>query len=72
MTEGKWVYMEDKNGQDGWRCSRCRFFEPWYYDYHKEIDFIANYRYCPRCGSKMLSFTGYENLPPIVTVHGMF
>ena len=68
--EGKWLYMEDKYGQDGWRCSICKFFIPWYYSYYKNADFIANYHYCPRCSSKMISHTGDKNAQPVITIYG--
>ncbi|MBO5568748.1 MAG: hypothetical protein J6A79_07455 [Clostridia bacterium] len=33
MNEQKqalWIYCEDDYGQDGYMCSGCGFFEPWY------------------------------------------
>lgn len=45
----KWIYCEDDTGQDGYICSECGFFVPWYYDY-TDIDFIKLYKYCPSCG----------------------
>lgn len=57
---GNWIYGEDESGQDGWFCSRCHFFIPWYYDFYDDIDFIRDYRTCPHCDSKMLSYTGEE------------
>ncbi len=51
-TTGKWIYCEVGNGQDGYRCSRCCFFEPWYYGY-EDIEFIKRYKYCPKCGRQM-------------------
>ena len=57
-SEAKWIYGEDKHGQDGWACSKCSFFVPWYYEYYKSSDFIAKYNFCPKCGAKMVSYTG--------------
>lgn len=56
--EGEWIYGEDSSGQDGWFCSECRFFVPWYYVYNKNIDFIRAYKTCPCCDAKMISYTG--------------
>ena len=56
--EAKWIYGEDETGVDGWHCSECNFFEPWFYDFTDDIDFIRFYRHCPNCGSKMTSYTG--------------
>ena len=39
-AEGKWIYGEDETGVDGWHCSECNFFEPWFYDFDDDIDFI--------------------------------
>lgn len=55
---GKWIYGEDSCGQDGWTCSECGFFVPWYYEYYKNIDFIWKYKTCPCCDAKMVSYTG--------------
>ena len=57
-AEAKWIYGEDKTGVDGWHCSECNFFEPWFYDFTDDIDFIRFYRRCPNCGRKMTSYTG--------------
>lgn len=67
--EAKWLYCEDKTGQDGWRCSSCRFFVPWYYNYYESPNFITNYHYCPRCNKQMTSFTGNENISPVITIN---
>lgn len=48
----EWIYCEDDSGQDGYRCSGCGFFEPWYYNYTNH-DFIKKYQFCPSCGAKM-------------------
>jgi len=56
--EAKWIYGEDKTGVDGWYCSECDFFEPWFYEFTDDIDFIRFYGYCPRCGRRMTSYTG--------------
>lgn len=57
----EWVYGE-KDGADGWYCSKCRFHIPWYYDYYglKNIDFIRDFRTCPHCDAKMLKYTGMK------------
>ena len=57
---GNWIYGEDRSGQDGWFCSECRFFVPWYYGYNKNIDFIRAYKTCPCCDAKMISYTGKD------------
>ncbi len=57
-TDGKWIYGEDKTGADGWHCSECGFFEPWFYEFTDDIDFIRFYGFCPGCGRKMTSYTG--------------
>lgn len=49
----RWIYGEDKTGVDGWRCSKCNFFEPWFYEYTDDIDFIKKYHFCPGCGYHM-------------------
>lgn len=57
-SEAKWIYGEDKTGVDGWHCSECNFFEPWFYEFTDDIDFIRFYGFCPSCGRKMTSYTG--------------
>lgn len=59
-AEGKWIYGEDETGVDGWHCSECSFFEPWFYDFDNDIDFIKRYEHCPKCGRKMTSYTGNQ------------
>lgn len=55
---GEWLYGED-NGQDGWFCSKCEFFVPWYYQYYEnDVDFIRDYKACPHCLAKMVTYTG--------------
>lgn len=58
----QWIYGEDNTGQDGWKCSKCGFFIPWYYEYYglDNIDFIRDYHVCPKCESKMLTYTGKD------------
>lgn len=58
---GKWIYGE-KDGQDGWYCSECKGFIPWDYDYYglNNIDFIKDFKTCPFCDSKMISYTGMK------------
>ena len=58
---GEWIYGEDSCGQDGWFCSKCRFFVPWYYKYYDDMDFISEYKTCPHCDAKMISYTGKES-----------
>lgn len=51
---GEWRYGEDECGQDGWFCSECGFFVPWYYQYYEnDIDFIQEYKACPHCLAEM-------------------
>ena len=57
-AEAKWIYGEDKTGVDGWYCSECNFFEPWFYEFTEDIDFIRFYGHCPKCGRRMTSYTG--------------
>ena len=57
-VEGKWIYGEDETGVDGWYCSECNFFEPWFYEFTDDVDFIRFYGFCPSCGRKMTSYTG--------------
>lgn len=57
-AEAKWIYGEDETGVDGWYCSECNFFEPWFYDFTDDIDFIRFYGHCPKCGRRMTSYTG--------------
>ena len=49
---GEWIYCEDASGQDGYKCSECGFFEPWYYDFENH-NFITEYQFCPSCGKPM-------------------
>ena len=59
--KGKWIYGE-KSGQDGWYCSECGGFIPWDYDFYglDNIDFIEDFKTCPFCDSKMVSYTGAD------------
>ena len=60
-TQGEWIYGEDDCGQDGWFCSECGFFVPWYYQYYeKDINFIRDYKACPHCLAKMVTYTGKD------------
>jgi len=56
----EWIYGENSSGQDGWFCSECNFFEPWYYEFYGlgNIDFIRDYHTCPGCDAKMITYTG--------------
>lgn len=56
--EAKWIYGEDETGADGWHCSHCGFFEPWFYEFTDDIDFIRFYSFCPSCRRRMTSYTG--------------
>ena len=51
-AEGEWVYCEDDEGKDGYRCSECGFFVPWYYGY-EDINYIYKYHACPSCMARM-------------------
>ena len=59
VRHGRWVYGENE-GQDGWYCSECHFFIPWYYDWYglDNIDFIKDFHACPHCSAKMVTYTG--------------
>ena len=61
QKKGKWIYGE-KSGQDGWYCSECGGFIPWDYDFYglDNIDFIEEFKTCPFCDSKMVSYTGAD------------
>ena len=59
--QGEWIYGEDDYGQDGWFCSECNFFVPWYYEYYeKDINFIREYKACPHCLAEIVSYTGKD------------
>lgn len=59
--QGEWCYGEDECGQDGWFCSECGFFVPWYYQYYeKDINFIRDYKACPHCLAEMVTYTGKD------------
>lgn len=51
-AKAKWIYCEDEYGQDGYKCSKCGFFVPWFYDF-EAINFINDYKLCPSCGKIM-------------------
>lgn len=51
--QGKWIYCEDDEGQDGYKCSECGFFVPWYYGY-EDINYIYKYHACPSCFARMI------------------
>ena len=68
VKTAEWIYCEDRIGQDGWRCSKCKFFVPWYYSYYKNADFISKYHFCPKCGAEIKSYTGMQNAQPPITV----
>lgn len=52
VRHGEWIYGENEEGHDGYRCSECGEFIPWEYDEY-DIDFIKKVHYCPSCGAKM-------------------
>ena len=54
--KGEWIYCEDDEGQDGYRCSECGFFVPWYYDY-EDSNYILDYKACPHCLARMKGAT---------------
>ena len=63
---GEWIYGEDEQGQDGWFCSECDFFVPWYYGFYKnDINFIRDYKACPHCLAEMITYTGKDRKPPM-------
>ena len=57
----EWIYGE-KDGADGWYCSKCGFHIPWYYEYYglNNINFIKDFHTCPHCDAKMMKYTGME------------
>ena len=57
----EWVYGE-RDGADGWYCSKCGFHIPWYYDYYglNNINFISDFHTCPHCDAKMIKYTGKD------------
>ena len=59
----EWVYGE-KDGADGWYCSECKFHIPWYYEYYglNNINFIRDFHTCPHCDSKMMKYTGMDEV----------
>ena len=59
----EWVYGE-KDGADGWYCSKCGFHIPWYYEYYglNNINFIRDFHTCPHCDAKMLKYTGMDEV----------
>jgi hypothetical protein len=62
--KGEWTYGEDEQGQDGWFCSECDFFVPWYYEFYKnDINFIRDYKACPHCLAEMITYTGKDHKP---------
>lgn len=57
----EWIYGE-KDGADGWYCSKCGFHIPWYYGYYglNNINFIKDFHTCPHCDAKMVKYTGMD------------
>ena len=49
---GEWIYCEDNDGNDGYRCDKCGYHVPWDYT-RKSIHFIEEYNFCPHCGADM-------------------
>lgn len=45
VRHGKWIYGENMDGFDGYRCSYCMM--------HFAVDDVSDYHYCPYCGAKM-------------------
>ena len=58
--KGEWIYCEDDEGQDGYRCSECGFFVPWYYDY-EDSNYILDYKACPHCLARMKGAEDEDN-----------
>lgn len=52
IRRGHWVYGEDEDGVDGYRCNKCGFFVTWDYK-HSHIHFIDDYLFCPHCNARM-------------------
>ena len=59
----EWIYGE-KDGADGWYCSKCGFHIPWYYEYYglNNINFIRDFHTCPHCDSRMMKYTGMDEV----------
>lgn len=51
--EGEWIYCENDEGHEGFRCSECGFFVPWCYEVSGNTKFINKYHTCPYCDSRM-------------------
>lgn len=45
VKHGKWIYGENLDGFDGYRCSHCMT--------HFAVDDVSDYHYCAYCGAKM-------------------
>ena len=52
VRHGHWVYGEDEDGVDGYRCNKCGFFVTWDYQ-NRHIHFIDDYLFCPHCNARM-------------------
>ena len=50
---GHWIYGENEYGIDGYHCDKCGFFVRWDYA-HKFINYIKDYKFCPKCSAKMI------------------
>lgn len=46
IRHGKWIYGENLDGFDGYRCSHCMT--------HFAVDDVSDYHYCPYCGAKIV------------------
>ena len=54
QKKGEWKYSKNEAGHDGYFCSECETFIPWYYEYyHSAVDMIFDYKFCPNCGAEM-------------------
>ena len=52
--KGKWIYGENfGNGQDGYFCSECGWFEAVDYDFPIDSEENNPTNFCPNCGAKM-------------------
>jgi hypothetical protein len=56
---GHWIYGENEYGIDGYHCDKCGFFVPWDYA-HKFINYIKDYKFCPKCNARMVELQESE------------
>lgn len=49
IRHGRFVFEkgDGKTCLDGWICTACKF------DYHTNVPYFADFKYCPTCGARM-------------------